>query len=85
MDKAAYICLLKGGGKRYKNSNLYVLDDKAATVEERAAEKICPPPKLNPSYAQDPTIRRVGRIAPCEQQQHEQYRIHPEVLKFIHG
>jgi hypothetical protein len=36
MDKEAYIKLLKGGGKRYKNSNLYVLENKASTVEERA-------------------------------------------------
>ena len=42
------ICeIVKGGGNRYKNGNLYMLPNKAATVEERAAGKVCPPPNLN--------------------------------------
>jgi hypothetical protein len=87
MDKEAYIKLLKGAGKRYKNTNLYVLDNKASTVEERAAGKICPPANLNPNYATIHKIERVGKIKPRQQQQQrqQQYRIHPDVLRFING
>ncbi|CAB3995180.1 Hypothetical predicted protein [Paramuricea clavata] len=45
---------------------------KASTVEERAAGKICPPPQLNPNYAPDPKIQKVGKIqsrVPKQQQQ----------------
>ena len=62
MDKDAYVKLLKGCGKQYKNTNLYMLDNKGSTVEERAAGKICPPPKLNPDYAVNPKQQRVGKI-----------------------
>ena len=89
MDKESYIRLLKGEGKQYKNSRLYVLSNKASTVEERAAQKICPPPTLDPNYAQDPRIRRVGKITPRNTQKPPQSKtvrgLHPEVLKFING
>ena len=94
MDQAAYVQLLKGKGTRYKKTSLYMLPGKAATVEERAAGKICAPPKLNPGYATDPKIRRVGRIISREskqtqqqqQQQQSQLRQYPpEILKLIYG
>ncbi|CAB3977949.1 Hypothetical predicted protein [Paramuricea clavata] len=92
MDKVAYVKLLEGEGKQYKKIGLYMLSGKAATVEERAAGKICAPPKLNPAYATDPKVRRVGKIVPRElkqtqqpktQQQQRQYP--PEVLRLIYG
>jgi hypothetical protein len=91
MDKDAYVKLLKGGGNRYKNGNLYMLPNKAATVEERAAGKVCPPPKLNPDYAVDQKTQRVGKIIPRQQQRSRppsaiaQAQIPPEVLRLIYG
>ena len=60
MDKDTCVKLLKGGGNRYKNGNLYMLPNKEATVEERPAGKVCPPPKLNPDYAVDQNNTKSG-------------------------
>ena len=85
MDKNKYIKLLKGGGQRYKQSKLFILPNTASTVEERASVKVCPPPKLNPNYAPDPKVRRVGTIQPRVQPVTQQKSsIHPDVLKLIH-
>jgi hypothetical protein len=90
MDKEAYIKLLKGGGKRYKNGNLCMLPNTASTVEERAAGKVCPPPKLNPDYTVNPKIQRVGKVVPRQSRtqqapQQQQPQIHPDVLRLIYG
>jgi hypothetical protein len=87
MDKAAYIQLLKGG-KQYKNSNLYTLPNKASTVEERAAGRVCPPLKLNPDYSVNPKLQRVGKIVPRTQprrRQRGQQQIHSNILRLIYG
>jgi hypothetical protein len=47
MDKTGYMRLFCGEGKRYKNTNLYVLEGNAHTIEERASKDICPPTNLN--------------------------------------
>ncbi|CAB4003041.1 Hypothetical predicted protein [Paramuricea clavata] len=60
MEQADYVKLLKGGGTPYKGTKLFTLKGKASTVEERAAGKICPPPQLNPNYAPNTKIPRVG-------------------------
>jgi hypothetical protein len=92
MGKEAYIKLLKGGGQQYKKSNLYMLPNKGATVEERAASKICPPPKLNPDYGVNPKIQRVGKIQlrtqtqqPQQCRQQSAQEVHPDVLRLIYG
>ncbi|CAB3988432.1 Hypothetical predicted protein [Paramuricea clavata] len=72
--------------------NVADLDEngKASTVEERAADKICPPPQLNPGYAPNPKIQRVGKIQPRVPKQPQQSgpraaAIAPEILKIIYG
>ncbi|CAB3978618.1 Hypothetical predicted protein [Paramuricea clavata] len=88
MEQADYVKLLKGAGVRYKGTSLYTLPGKASTVEQRAAGKICAPPQLNPVYAPNPKIQRVGKITPRAPKQHQQRgnpQISPEILKLIYG
>jgi hypothetical protein len=59
---ANYIRLLKGEGRRYIDSNLYILPNSGQSIEERAATKVCPPTNLNPNYKADPKFRRTGKL-----------------------
>jgi hypothetical protein len=66
-DKATYIRYLQGEGTRYGNSNMYIIHNKSArkSTEERALQKIAPPARLNPDYANQrrPKEGNVGRSA----------------------
>ena len=52
-DKATYMRYLKGEGIQYGNSNMYIIrnDSSQKSTEERALQKIAPPARLNPDYA----------------------------------
>jgi hypothetical protein len=77
MDKSQHTRLLRGEGKQYKNTNLYVLEGNAHTIEERASKDICPPTHLNPAYLPDPKAYRPGRLP----QQQQQQRARPRQIK----
>jgi hypothetical protein len=64
---ANYIRLLKGEGIRYIDSNLYILPNSRQSIEERAANKVCPPTNLNPNYNADPKVRRTGKFPQRQQ------------------
>jgi hypothetical protein len=59
---ANYVRLLKGEGRRYMESTLYILPNSGQSIEERAATKVCPPTNLNPYYKPDPKVRRTGKL-----------------------
>jgi hypothetical protein len=63
-DKATYMRYLKGEGTQYGHSNMYIIRNNSTvkSTEERALQKIAPPGKLNPDYA-NPRRPKQGKVA----------------------
>jgi hypothetical protein len=63
-DKATYMRYLKGEGTRYGNTNLYIIRNNSTTksTEERSLQKIAPPSRLNPDYA-NPRSTKKGKVS----------------------
>jgi hypothetical protein len=63
-DKATYMRYLKGEGTQYGNSNMYIIRNNSSlkSTEERALQKIAPPARLNPDYA-NPRRPKQGKVS----------------------
>jgi hypothetical protein len=62
-DKATYMRYLRGEGTQYRNTDMYIIRNNSTTksTEERSLQKIAPPSRLNPDYA-NPRTTKQGKV-----------------------